>query len=165
LLYLAALPLGERSKYHGMKGIQPWPNSCNREAGGSSDDNKMQDSSHLQGEEWLNDSQIANLVFLLLHFQLIIPLDLRDTFQYLYPLPDELFLQMLLKPRPAALLLHAKNQTGITFAFINQDLQHWRLVVMDGLCKKVILIDPLGHSFSSEFIHAVSSFLVKILLL
>ena len=107
--------------------------------------------------EWLSDVHIANLMFLLLHGQLVLPLEMRDRFQYVYPMTDELFVQMLGRAdadsgqagqddshRAGTPLMHAKLGGGVTFAFINPNNNHWRLIVLDGMRHQVVLFDPLG---------------------
>ena len=108
--------------------------------------------------EWLSDVHIANVIFLLLHGQLPIPLEHRDLFQCVYPLTDQLFEHMLYRSDPGSLLTHAKVDRGITLAFVNPNSNHWRLVILDGLHRQVLLFDPLGVSLPASLSRAVREF-------
>ena len=108
--------------------------------------------------EWLSDVHIANVIFLLLHGQLAIPLEYRDLFQCVYPLTDQLFEHMLYRSDPGSLLMHAKVDRGITLAFVNPNSNHWRLVIVDGLHRQVMLIDPLGVSLPASLSRAIREF-------
>jgi hypothetical protein len=83
--------------------------------------------------EWLSDVHIANLMFLLLHGQLMLPMEHRDLFQCVYPMTDDLFIQMLQRSESGSLLMHAKSGAGVTLVFINPHNNHWRLLILDGL--------------------------------
>ena len=123
----------------------------------------------LGAREWLSDVHIANLMFLLLHGQprmgpyigLMLPLEMRDLFQCVYPMTDELFVQMLRRsddPRGAGTLLtHAKTGRGVTFAFINPNNNHWRLIVLDGMHRQVVLFDPLGRALPEVVVTAIGT--------
>ena len=108
--------------------------------------------------EWLSDVHIANVIFLLLHGQLVVPLEHRDLFQCVYPLTDQLLEHMLYRPDPGSLLMHAKVDRGITLAFVNPNSNHWRLVVFDGLHQQVVMFDPLGVSFPALLSRAIRDF-------
>ena len=121
----------------------------------------------LGDREWLSDVHIANLMFLLLHGQprlgphtgLALPLEMRDLFQCVYPMTDELFVQMLERSgadREGSLLMHAKTGGGITFACINPNNNHWRLVVLDGMLQQVVLFDPLGRALPPSVTDAIN---------
>ena len=126
-------------------------------------------ASALGAREWLSDVHIANLMFLLLHGQprmgpyigLALPLELRDLFQCMYPMTDELFVQMLERSEDArgagTLLAHAKTGGGVTFAFINPNNNHWRLIVLDGMRHQVVLFDPLGTALPQLVTDALST--------
>ncbi len=114
-------------------------------------------ASALGAREWLSDVHIANLMFLLLHGQLALPLEMRDLFQCIYPMTDELFVQMLGRSDSGTLLTHAKTGGGVTFAFINPNNNHWRLVVLDGMHREVVLFDPLGTAFPQAVMDAIST--------
>ena len=105
--------------------------------------------------EWLSDIHLANLMFLLLHGQLDLPLERRDEFQCLYPMTDQLFVRMLAQAEPGSLLSHAKSGRGVTLAFINPDNNHWRLVVLDGVQRQVVLFDPLGRPLPESIVRAI----------
>ena len=109
----------------------------------------------LDEREWLSDIHLANLMFLLLHGQLDLPLERRDEFQCLYPMTDQLFVRTLEQAEPGSLLWHAKSGRGVTLAFINPDNNHWRLVVLDGVQRQVVLFDPLGRPLPALIVHAV----------
>ena len=108
--------------------------------------------------EWLSDVHIANVMFLLLHGQLAVPLEHRDLFQCVYPLTDQLFEHMLYRSDPGSLLMHAKVDRGITLAFVNPNSNHWRLVILDGLHQQVVLFDPLGVSLPTLLSRAIREF-------
>ena len=113
----------------------------------------------LLGErEWLSDVHMANLMFLLLCGQLVLPLEMRDLIQCLYPMTDVLLEQMLRRADPGSLLMHAKVGHGVTVAFVNPSNNHWRLVVLDGLHRVVTLFDPLGAPLPSTLIAAIADF-------
>ena len=114
-------------------------------------------ASTLGAREWLSDVHIANLMFLLLHGQLAVPLEMRDMFQCVYPMTDELFVQMLGRSDSGTLLTHAKTGGGVTFAFINPNNNHWRLVALDGMHREVVLFDPLGTAFPQAVVDAIST--------
>ena len=112
----------------------------------------------LGDREWLSDIHIANLMFLLLYGQLPVPVELRDVFQCSYPMTDQLLEQMLRRADPGSLVMHAKIGHGVTLVFINPNNNHWRLVVLDGVQRKVVLFDPLGVPLPSSLrstIHGV----------
>ena len=123
--------------------------------------------SPLGTREWLSDVHIANLMFLLLHGQLDLPLEMRDSFQCIYPMTDELFVQMLQRSTgfrgpnsEDTPLMHAKRGGGVTFAFINPNNNHWRLVVLDGRRPsqgRITLFDPLGTAFPPSVREALGS--------
>ena len=100
--------------------------------------------------EWLSDLHISNLMFLLLCGQLMVPLELRDHFQCLYPMTDHLLEAMLNRVEPTSLLMHAKEGRGVTLVFVNPNNNHWRLIVVDGMHRQVILFDPLGVPLPSS---------------
>jgi hypothetical protein len=104
----------------------------------------------LGDREWLSDIHLANLMFLLLYGQLPIPVELRDVFQCLYPMTDQLLEQMLHWADPGSLLMHAKMGHGVTLVFLNPNNNHWRLVVLDGIQRQVVLFDPLGLPLPSS---------------
>jgi hypothetical protein len=108
--------------------------------------------------EWLSDVHIANLMFLLLCRQLVLPLELRDLFQCVYPMTEQVFEQMLQRADPSSLLMHAKVGGGITLAFVNPNNNHWRLIVLDGLHKRVTLFDPLGAPLPCSLSRAIVDF-------
>ncbi len=109
--------------------------------------------------EWLSDIHIANLMFLLLYGQLPIPVELRDVFQCIYPMTDQLLEQMLRRADPGSLLMHAKVGHGVTLVFINPNNNHWRLVVLDGVHRRVILFDPMGTPLPSSLRGSICEFL------
>ena len=111
----------------------------------------------LTEREWLSDVHIANLMFLLLHGQLALPLEMRDHFQCMYPMTDALFVQMLQQPEPGSLLTHAK-MGHVTLAFINPNNNHWRVIIFDGIQQQVVLFDPLGTSLHPSIVSAVRDF-------
>ena len=132
-------------------------------------------STAIGDREWLSDVHIANLMFLLLHGQLVLPLEMRDLFQYVYPMTDELFVLMLGRAdadvgqdtdlgqvgqddphRTGTPLMHAKVGGGVTFAFINPNNNHWRLIVLDGMRQQVVLFDPLGTALPQPVTAAIS---------
>ena len=108
--------------------------------------------------EWLSDVHIANLICLLLHGQLAIPLEHRDLFQCVYPLTNQLFEHMLCRSDPGSLLMHVKVERGITLVFVNPNSNHWRLVILDGLHRQVTLVDPLCVSLPASLSRAVREF-------
>ena len=108
--------------------------------------------------EWLSDVHIANVMFLLLHGQLAVPLEHRDLFQCVYPLTDQLFEHMLYRSDPGSLLMHAKVDRGITLVFVNPNSNHWRLVILDGVHEQVVLFDPLGVSLPTLLSRAICEF-------
>ena len=85
----------------------------------------------------------------------ILPLERRDDFQCLYPMTDQLFVRTLAQAEPGSLLWHAKSGRGITLAFVNPDNNHWRLVILDGLQRQVVLFDPLGRPCQASIVRAV----------
>lgn len=112
---------------------------------------------------WLSDIQIANISDLLVRSCLQLNSDVLDKLQFTYPMPDSTFLQMLRAPPKnhrdrLPLLLQAKNGEIVTGCFINQRGLHWRLAIVDGLHKQVVLFDPLGHAFSAYFVRVISKF-------
>ena len=109
--------------------------------------------------EWLSDVHIANLMFLLLHGQLQLPLEYRDHFQCIYPMTDDLFIQMLQRSEPGSLLMHAKSGQGVTMVFINPHNNHWRLIILDGLQQQIVLFDPLGTPLPSSLVSALCEFM------
>ena len=111
----------------------------------------------LDDREWLSDVHIANLMFLLLHGQLVLPLEMRDLFQCMYPMTDELFVQMLRRSDAGTLLTHTKTGRGVTFAFINPSNNHWRLIVLDGMRRQVVVFDPLGTPLPQTVMDAIST--------
>ena len=114
---------------------------------------------HVLGDrEWLSDIHIANLMFLLLYGQLPIPVELRDVFQSVYPMTDQLLEQMLHRADPGSLLMHAKMGHGVTLVFINPNNNHWRLVVLDGIQQQVVLFDPLGLPLPSSLRTTIQDF-------
>jgi hypothetical protein len=116
-------------------------------------------ASYVWGDrEWLSDVHIANTMFLLLYGQLAVPLEHRDLFQCVYPLTDQLFEHMLYRSDPGSLLMHAKADRGITLAFVNPNSSHWRLIIIDGLHRQVILFDPLGVSLPPVLSRAIREF-------
>ena len=108
--------------------------------------------------EWLSDIHIANLMFLLVYSQLSLPAEHRDHVQCIYPMNDQLFVQMLQRAEPGSLLAHAKVGRGVTIVFVNPSNNHWRLVVLDGRQQQVILFDPLGAPLPSMITQAVRVF-------
>ena len=112
----------------------------------------------LGDHEWLSDIHIANLMFLLLHGQLVLPLEMRDLFQYVYPITDPLLMQMLQRDDPGSLLEHAKTGGGVTVVFVNPSNNHWRLIVIDGVQQQVVLFDPLGTPLPANLVAAVHRF-------
>jgi len=108
--------------------------------------------------EWLSDVHVANVMFLLVHGQLALPLEQRDVFQCTYPMTDALFIHMLQQAEPGSLLTHATTRQGVALAFINPNNNHWRLVVLDGLQRQVVLFDPLGAPLPSSVVRAVTAF-------
>ena len=112
----------------------------------------------LGDREWLSDVHIANLMFVLLHGQLELPLEMRDLFQYVYPITDQLLVQMLQRDEPGSLLMHAKTGGGVTLMFVNPSNNHWRLIVLDGVQQQVVMFDPLGTCLSSTTVAAVRAF-------
>ena len=108
--------------------------------------------------EWLSDLHISNLMFLLLCGQLMVPLELRDHFQCLYPMTDHLLEAMLNRMDPTSLLMHAKESRGVALIFVNPNNNHWRLIVVDGMQRQVVLFDPLGVPFPSSLSMAVRAF-------
>ena len=108
--------------------------------------------------EWLSDIQIANLMFLLVYGQLPLPAEHRDHVQCVYPMNDQLFVQMLQRGEPGSLLAHAKLGRGVTLVFANPSNNHWRLVVLDGRQQQVVLFDPLGAPLPSIVTQAVRAF-------
>ena len=115
--------------------------------------------SSLGEREWLSDIHLANLMFLLLHGQLDLPLERRDDFQCLYPMTDQLLMRTLAQAEPGSLLWHAKSGRGITVVLVNPDNNHWRLVVLDGLQRQVVLFDPLGRPLPESIVRAVGHFM------
>ena len=97
-------------------------------------------------------------MFLLLYGQLALPLEQRDVFQCIYPMTDPLFVDMLQQTEPGSLLMHAKSGRGVTIAFINPNNNHWRLVVLDGVQRLVVLFDPLGARLPASVTTAVTAF-------
>ncbi len=112
----------------------------------------------LGGREWLSDLHISNLMFLLLCGQLMVPLELRDHFQCLYPMTDHLLEAMLNRMDPASLLMHATVSHGVALIFVNPNNNHWRLIVVDGMQRQVILFDPLGVPLPSSLSMAIRAF-------
>ena len=115
-------------------------------------------SSGLGEREWLSDVHIANLMFLLLCRQIVLPVELRDLFQCVYPMTDQMFEQMLQRADTNSLLMHAKVGGGITLAFVNPNNNHWKLIVFDGLHKRVTLFDPLGAPLPYSLSRAIADF-------
>ena len=113
----------------------------------------------LGDREWLSDIHIANLMFLLLYGQLPIPVELRDVFQCIYPMTDQLLEQMLHRAEPGSLVMYARMGHGVTLVFINPNNNHWRLVVLDGIQRKVVLFDPLGVPLPSSLRSTIHEFL------
>ena len=125
----------------------------------------------LGDREWLSDVHIANLMFLLLHGlpRMGLPLEMRDLFQCLYPMTDELFVQMLQRSdgleqaadphRAGSLPTHARTGGGVTFAFINPSNNHWRLIVLDGMHQQVVVFDPLGTPLPQAVMDAISTYM------
>ena len=116
-------------------------------------------STGLGEREWLSDIHLANLMFLLLHGQLDLPLERRDDFQCLYLMTDHLLVRTLAQAEPGSLLWHAKSGRGVTLAFVNPDNDHWRLVILDGIQRQVVLFDPLGRPLPVSIVRAVSQFM------
>ena len=85
-------------------------------------------------------------------------MELRDLFQCVYPMTDQMFEQMLQRADPSSLLMHAKVGGGITLAFVNPNNNHWQLIVLDGLHKRVTLFDPLGAPLPSSLSRAIVDF-------
>jgi hypothetical protein len=108
--------------------------------------------------EWLSDLHIANLMYLLVYGQLSLPADRRDHVQCVYPMNDQLFVEMLQRAEPGSLLNHCKAGRGVTLVFSNPFNNHWRLVVLDGRQQQVILFDPLGAPLPSMIVQAVQTF-------
>ncbi len=125
---------------------------------GSRGESPSASSSGLGEREWLSDVHIANLMFLLLCRQLVLPVELRDLFQCVYPMTDQMFEQMLQRADPSSLLMHAKVGGGITLAFVNPNNNHWRLIVLDGLHQRVTLFDPLGAPLPYSLSRAIVDF-------
>ena len=116
-------------------------------------------STSLGEREWLSDIHLANLTFLLLHGQLDLPLERRDDFQCLYPMTDHLLVRTLAHAEPGSLLWHAKSGRGVTLAFVNPDNNHWRLLILDGIQRQVVLFDPLGRPLPVSIGRAVGQFM------
>jgi integrase len=108
--------------------------------------------------EWLSDIHIANLMFLLVYGQLALPAEHRDHVQCIYPMNDQLVVQMLQRAEPGSLLAHAKVGRGVTIVFVNPSNNHWRLVILDGRQQQVVLFDPLGAPLPSMITQAVRAF-------
>ena len=108
--------------------------------------------------EWLSDVHIVNVMYLLLHGQIAVPVEHLDLIQCVYPLTDQLIEQMLCRPDPGSLLLHATVDRGITLVFVNPNSSHWRLIILDGLHQQVILFDPLGVSLPTSLSRAIRDF-------
>ena len=134
------------------------PSSGSASSANTARDNINTSSPVWDDREWLSDVHIANVIFLLLHGQLAIPLEHRDLFQCVYPLTDQLFEHMLYRSDPGSLLMHAKVDRGITLAFVNPNSNHWRLVILDGLHQQVLLFDPLGVSLPASLSRAIREF-------
>jgi hypothetical protein len=129
-------------------------------ASGSSSASPLRTSDHgaLGQREWLSDIHIANLMFLLVYGQLPLPAEHRDHVQCMYPMNDELFVEILQRAEPGSLLTHSKAGRGVTLVFINPCNNHWRLVVLDGRQRQVTLFDPLGAPLPSMIVEAVRAF-------
>ena len=125
---------------------------------GSSAPDERQDDGALGPREWLSDIHIANLMFLLVYGQLSLPSEHRDHVQCMYPMNDQLFVQMLQRSEPGSLLSHATVGRGVTMVFINPSNNHWRLVVLDGRQRQVVLFDPLGSPLPMLIVQAVRAF-------
>ena len=97
-------------------------------------------------------------MFLLVYGQLALPPEHRDHIQCMYPMNDQLFVQMLQRAEPGSLLNHATVGRGVTLVFINPSNNHWRLVVLDGLQQQVVLFDPLGSPLPMLIVQAVGAF-------
>ena len=113
----------------------------------------------LGDREWLSDIHLANLMFLLLYGQLPVPVELRDVFQCIYPMTDQLLEQMLRRADAGSLLMHAKMGHGVTLVFVNPNNNHWRLVVLDGVQRQVTLFDPMGTPLPSSLRRSICEFL------
>ena len=83
----------------------------------------------------------------------------RDLFQCVYPMTDDLFIQMLQRSEAASLLMHAKSGAGVTMVFINPHNNHWRLVILDGLQQQIVAFDPLGTALPSSLLAALHEFM------
>ena len=128
-------------------------------SGSSSPSSLSEHSTTVLGDrEWLSDVHIANLMFVLLHGQLVLPLEMRDLFQYVYPITDQLLVQMLQRNEPGSLLMHAKTGGGVTLMFANPSNNHWRLIVLDGVHHQVVMFDPLGARLPSTVVDAIRAF-------
>jgi hypothetical protein len=123
-----------------------------------SDDTGTAALSGLAEREWLSDIHLANLMFLLLHGQLDLPIERRDDFQCFYPMTDQLFVSTLTQAEPGALLLHAQSGRGVTLGFVNPNNNHWRLIVLDGLQHQVVLFDPMGSRLPATLVRALRDF-------
>ena len=55
-------------------------------------------------------------------------------------------------------LMHAKMGHGVTLVFINPNNNHWRLVVLDGIQRQVVLFDPLGLPLPSALRTTIHDF-------
>ena len=88
----------------------------------------------------------------------MIPLELRDHFQCLYPMTDHLLEAMLNRMDPTSLLMHTKESCGVALIFVNPNNNHWRLIVVDGMQKQVTLFDPLGVPLPSTLNIAIRAF-------
>jgi hypothetical protein len=116
------------------------------------------DHGALGRREWLSDIHIANLMFLLVYGQLPLSAEYRDHVQCMYPMNDQLLVEMLQRAEPGSLLNHCKAGRGVTLVFINPFNNHWRLVVLDGRQRQVVLFDPLGAPLPSMIVQAVRTF-------
>ena len=154
---LCSPPSDDRAAMNDGAAVTP-PSSGSASSANTSRNNVDTRSSVWGDREWLSDVHIANVIFLLLHGQLPIPLEHRDLFQCVYPLTDQLLEHMLYRFDPGSLLMHTKADRGITLVFVNPNSNHWRLVILDGLHRQVILFDPLGVSLPASLSTAVREF-------
>ena len=142
-------PVGERSS-----STSPTTSPASKASGTGASES----TAELGEREWLSDLHLANMMFLLLYGQLALPLEQRDVFQLIYPMTDPLFINMLEHAEAGSLVMQAKLGHGVSIVFINPNNNHWRLIILDGLQRQVVLFDPLGTRLPAVITRAIHSF-------